>query len=298
MSEQNAVVSGGTPVNALLKEDIEKAVSELAPQLVQEAVTKEEERRFRQLKWIAAFIGVVGLSAFGAVANLMIESVVDAKAGNIREALELTRINSLALKLELSDSFTSEDKEQAMTLLTRIAALPDVKASRDVRFALGDILRSFTAAELTAEVDSLFKVYQDDILTTGLSSEILLRHYGQVLVGRVAAPTTDDFALRAFERLEAVAPGHNIREIALAYRILYETSTSPKPIGDRVKTLLTMSLDLPDSDDGEGPAGNPVANTRNQLAEEVESRRAAARTSHEIVHQDLSSGTQRSISVR
>lgn len=224
------------------RDEIERLVGVRLPELVHQAVAKEEERRFRQLKWIAAFIGVVGLGTFGTLATFMVEKVVDAKAGNIKETLELTRINGLALKLNIGKSFSPNDRDEAMALLIRISKSPTVKASQDVRSALSDVLRSFTSAGLEAEVDQLFVAFQDEVLANGLSSEILLHHYGQQIVGRTIRPTTEDFALRAFERLERGSAGHDLLELSLAYRILYESLS--KADESRIKNLLTSSLDL------------------------------------------------------
>lgn len=229
-----------------IRDEIEKVVIEQVPELVHQSVMKEEERRFRQIKWIAVFISVVGLGTFGTLATFMIEKIVDAKAGGIKETLELTRINGLALSLKLGKGISPNERDEAMALLTRISRSPNVKASPDVRTALSDILSSFASAELEAEIDQLFSAFQDEIVVNGLSSEILLHHYGQHIVGRSTKPATDDFALKAFERLERVAAGHELLELALAYRMLYESRS--KVDESRIKNLLALSLDLSERD--------------------------------------------------
>jgi len=236
----------GTPND--WREEIRKVIAIQIPDLVEQSVAKEEERRFRQLKWVVAFIGLVGLGTIGTLGNLAIDKAVDAKAGNIRETLELTKINSLALKINLSKGFSPDDRDDAVALLSRIAEIPAVKRSTEVRSALGDVLRSFAGAGLSAEIDKLFKEYEDEILANGLSTEILLHHYGQRIVGRSTTPTLEDFPLKAFEKLESVAPGHNLRELALAYRLLYDVSIADKRIDDHVRQLLRDSMDLSESD--------------------------------------------------
>lgn len=235
------------PISAdRVRDEVEKVVAEEVPNLVHQVVLKEEERRFRQLKWIVAFIGLIGLGTFGTLATFMIEKAVDMKAGGIREYLELTRINALALKLTVGKSFSSGERDEAMALLMRIAKSPSVKSSPDVKAALSDVLRSFTSAGLEAEVDQLFNTYGDEILVSGVSSEILLHHYGQQIVGRIAKPSTDDFDLKAFERLERGAEGHNVLELALAYRVLFESSK--KADEATIERMVAATLDLSERD--------------------------------------------------
>jgi hypothetical protein len=225
-----------------LKDLIWDAISEVAPELVHQSVAKEEERRFRQLKWVVLFIGLIGLGTFGTLATFVIEKAVDAKAGGIKETLELTRINGLALKLDNGKSFATNERDEAMALLMRISKHPTLKTAPDVRTTLSSILKSFTAAGLSAEIDQLYGAFGPEILVDGLSTEILLHHYGQSLVARSTKPTLGDGPLSHFEQLEQVAGGHELGELALAYRVLFESRDGAKD--ERVRDLVRVSLDL------------------------------------------------------
>lgn len=229
-----------------IRDEIRASVEAQLPGLVHQAVSQEEERRFRQIKWIVVFLGLIGLGTFGTLATFIVEKAVDAKAGSIKEALELTRINGLALKLRVEKSFSETERDEVVALLKRIAKIPALKSSAEVKLALGNILQRFTSAGQQAHIDEIFIAYQDEILVDGISTEVLLHHYGQQIVGRNAKPSTKDLALEAFEKLEGVATGHELMELALAYRVLYESLLGADE--RRIVNLLLTSLDFPEND--------------------------------------------------
>lgn len=232
-----------------LSEDIEKLIvlemDRRLDRIVHEAVAREEEKRFRQIKWIAVFIGVVGIGTFGTLGSYFIKEAVDARAGNIKETLELARINNLALKLSITKGFTPDESEEIIDLLRRVSKIDQVRTSQDVRSNLGSILNAFASAGEEAQIDEIFELFRREILKSGLGVEILLHHYGQKIAGRLTIPSaSEDLPLKTFEQLEGVAAGHNLEELALCYRLLYEYSTEKHHPNDKLTKLLARSLDL------------------------------------------------------
>lgn len=107
-------------VERYIRERLEIEVNEAVPSIV----IKEEDRRFSQLKWLVALVGVVGLGTFGTLSNYLIEKAVDskleAKTGNITDALDFLRFNSLSQKLESGTSFSRQERAAIMTYLRTV----------------------------------------------------------------------------------------------------------------------------------------------------------------------------------
>lgn len=239
-----------------LSDELRKYVRETVGSSVREAVpavvATEEERRFSQFKWIVALIGLVGLGTFGTLSNYLIEKAVDgrleARTGNISDALDFIRFNSIALKLDLGASFSVEDRTSILNYLRRSAKNDRVRYSAEFNAALVQVMKSFTEAGQSSSINEILQLYEREILTSDTLVEILVHHYGQEIVGRHSTPK-DDQSMKTFEKLEAIAEGAKVGELALAYRILYVHKASPKSVQpavlqalDRAQTLATDDL--------------------------------------------------------
>lgn len=230
-----------------IRERVELEVSSTVPG----SVAREEERRFRQLKWLIALVGLGGLGTFGTLSNYLIEKAVDgrleARTGNISDSLEFIRFNSIALKLDLGTSFSKEDRNAVMTYLRRTATNDRVRHTSEFNAALVQVMRSFAQAGLSSSIDEVFQLYERDLLTSDTLVEILLHHYGEEVVARQSTPK-EDFAMRVFERLESLAAGAKVPELAHAYRTLHLHRQNPGAPGTSVLEALSRAA-MFDEDD-------------------------------------------------
>lgn len=219
--------------------------------LVQNEVMLQEEKRFTRLSWLLAIIGLVGLGTFGALTNTIIEKTVEnrleKRTGNITSALEFSKFYLLTLKLEIGESFTQPQVNAIMSYLRKIETDSEVRHSPEFVSALNQVMISFTAASQSASLDELFKGYEQEILSAPTLVQPLIHHYGQELIARDVEPANDE-SERAFEKLERVAASSGIQELALAYRVLFE-SKKGSPNADRaIKNLLESSTKLSKDD--------------------------------------------------
>lgn len=226
MNEPTSVPDLTDDVEQYIRERVELEVRSAVP----EAVAHEEERRFRQLKWMIALVGLVGLGTFGTLSNYLIEKAVEmrleSRTGNISDSLEFVRFSSLALKIDMGNSFSKEDRSAIMNYLRRTATNERVRHTEEFNAALIQVMNSFTQAGLSSNIDEICQLYERELLTTDTLIEILLHHYGQEIVHRPATPK-DDFALKMFERLESLAQGAKVPELAQAYRTLFLHKQNP-----------------------------------------------------------------------
>ncbi len=206
-----------------IKDQIIIALQEKLPSIVHEEVSREEERRYRQIKWFVAFIGVVGLGTFGTLANYLIEKAVDsrieAKAGNISESIDYMRFYTVTLKLDLGTSYSNEEKDVVMTYLRSAAKVDRIRHSKEFLAALTRVAKAFASSSQSAALDEVFSLYEKEVLSSPTLVEAFLHHYGQDIASRAAEPKQDtSFAI--FEKLER-ASAKNSEELALYYRLLY-----------------------------------------------------------------------------
>jgi len=215
-----------------LSEEIEGIISDKIdgklPSAIHEAVSREEERRYRQIKWFIAFVGVVGLGTFGTMANYLIEKAVDsrmeAKAGNLSESLDFMRFYTLTLKLDLGTSYSNEDRDAILTYLRTASKIDRVRHSKEFMAGLIQVAESFASSGQSSALDEIFSLYEREVLTSPTLVEAFLHHYGQDIVERNSIPANDS-SMVTFEKLERAA-GNNSEELALYYRILYTYKTS------------------------------------------------------------------------
>lgn len=252
--------AGGTNANdqldyRLRKQEVEdivdRAVDRNVKSLVEKEVTAKEDERFKQLSWIVAFIGLIGIGTFGTLAKYLIETAVEQRlekrTGEISSALDFSRFYLLTLKLEFGDGFTQEDVDAIMNYLRKVEKNSNTRHSKEFISALFQVMHSFAAASQSASLDELFVSYEQEILSAPTLVQPLLHHYGQEIVGRDIAPA-DDVGYRAFEKLERVSTSSRVPELALAYRTLFESRKSAPDSDKLIYALLTSSTKLPEED--------------------------------------------------
>ena len=238
--------SAASEIGELIASEV---ASRLQP-LVHEEVGREEERRYRQIKWFIAFVGIVGLGTFGTLANYLIEKAVEsrleAKAGNISESMEFMRFYTITLKLDLGTSYSSEEKDAVMTYLRSAAKLDRIRHSKEFLAGLTRVAEAFAASSQASALDEIFAMYEREVLASPTLVESFLHHYGQDIVARAAAPKSDQ-SFSTFEKLERAAVS-NSEELALYYRTLYTYRKYDKKPHVELDALLSRAMDLKKED--------------------------------------------------
>lgn len=218
--------------------------------LVLEAVRAEVGRRSRQFRWIGAVVGVIGLGTIGTLVNFLVDTSVrnqiEERTGNISDAIEFARLQTIALKLELKSSFSDQEANAIMKFLRKLKS-NDGRTSDDFLSILSQVTISFDGAGQTAQIDEIFSLFETEILSTPILVEVLLHHYGGEIVGRVHTPV-DDLAYESFEKLERMASSGRVPEVALFYRTLFEAESSPDSTRPAVTNLMRSALDLSEDD--------------------------------------------------
>lgn len=237
--------------STITEDKIRRIVESRMHPMIRDEIAHEESQRFRQIKWIIAFVGIVGLGTFGTLANYLIEEAVDSKlenrAGNINEALNFIKFQTLANKLELNASFSDKDRDAIMNYLRDVESNDDQRHSAEFLAGLHQVTSSFASASQSAQLDEIYAIYSSEILSEPILVESLLHHYGQELVGRAHVPQ-EDSALATFEALERVAASSRVPELALYYRILYEHQHSGEDRNELVAKKILRLKHLEDAD--------------------------------------------------
>jgi hypothetical protein len=163
---------------SLVREQVEGQIHAV----VHDEVNRAEDIRYRQVKWMVAIVGVVGLSIFGTLARFLIQAAVDRslneRVGKINAAMEFIQFYTITLKLDLGTSFSEEDKNAVMGYLRKAATNDEVR--HDTRFmaALFQVTMAFAGANQAASIDELFGLFEKEILSSPVLVHALLRYYG------------------------------------------------------------------------------------------------------------------------
>ncbi len=246
------MVEDSAPVHGELDEKLSEYIDLKLEPLVNQAVKAEEEVRYRQLKWIVVFVGVVGVGTFVTLTNYLIkdavEDAVEEQIGFAGEQLEIGIAFTMATKIAISAEVPPEDVRFMMTFLEKAANNDKLKASYNFTPLLIQVAQSLVSAGLSRELDKLVVLFETEVLRIGELTEAFLHHYGQEIVGRPIAPDINDFALMTFEKLERAAPDSGYPELGLLYRTLYEANKSRGAVSATVVELLGQSTQLNDGD--------------------------------------------------
>jgi hypothetical protein len=247
MSGPIEIEDGGA---ALEGDVLRRYVDSRVRDLVGEEVSREEEKRFKQLQRFIAIVGLIGLGTFGTLSNYLIEKAVDSRlesrTGRISESLDFLRFATIVTKLELGTSFTPYDRDAVMNFLRRASKNDDVRLSSEFSGALFQVTRAFASANQAASIDEIFTLFEREIVASNELVEALLHHYGQALVARPVIPDNDE--VRAtFEKLEGLAMSSNVPELALYYRILADYEEGPQNT-DQLIELFAQARNLNEAD--------------------------------------------------
>ena len=229
---------------------VEQEVNRKLDSMVHSAVAKEEDVRFRQLKWILVALGVVGFGSFGTLASYIIEKAVDARiesaTGGISTRLEILGIQVAASDLEDDDGITIEGLDSIMNYLRESEDKDGVRKSKEFLALLQQSVQMITAADKTAAADEVFGMYETEILSSPSMVELMLHHYGQ----QFASMESEDaeFTRATFSKLSRVADDSGVPEVALVYKTLRASDSSETDDRNRVIRFIEESKHLNDTD--------------------------------------------------
>lgn len=169
-------------------------------------MSKDEERKWRNLYISLGFISFIGMGVVTQLvdfyANKAIEAKLDASMESIESARIFVNLQSLATKLDLSDSFTHMDRTTVMSLL--VSAQDNESIRKDPGFVnlLEKIVDSFVQSGNALQVDQVFDMYELECLQFPAISTSLLQHYGMNYISAVDSDSA--IAKDIFKRLQKV----------------------------------------------------------------------------------------------
>lgn len=199
---------------------------------IHEAIQFEEDRRFRQLKWIIVGLGILGAGTLGTIATVYVDKAIDARIGQLTDQASLFRFMAMAGQLSNGAKLSDEQKSSVMKLMRRIADNKDLRDAPDTSLAVVDVFKRIVQTNDAESASTIFELFKPQILSSQRGIQSALHHYGQrinsVNPSVNSASLNDD--LKRFEQAEYLASSLNQEELALSYRALYQlTHTDFQP---------------------------------------------------------------------
>lgn len=191
---------------------------------IHEAIQFEENRRFRQLKWIIAGLGLLGAGTFGTIATVYVDRAIDARIGQLTDQASLFRFLAMASQLSSGAQLSDEQKNGVMKLMKRIAENKEMRDSPDTSLAVVDVFKRIVDTDDAESANVIFELFKPQILSSKRGIQSALHHYGQRINAVNPAVKSSSLAedLKRFEQAEYRASNLNQEELALAYRVLYQ----------------------------------------------------------------------------
>jgi hypothetical protein len=204
------------------------------------AVKFEEDRRFRQLKWIVVVAGFIGVGTLGTVATHYVDKAIEAKSGQLTDQARLFRLLAMVNGMEEGGGLTEEQIRTTIPMLERIAKNDELRNSPEVGLAVAQLFWELTTIDDASAVDRVFDLFRAQVLASDKGIQGALHHYGQAINASMpnskASASAED--LQRFEDAERVAPSRHMEELALAYRTLHEFTVA----GDRLAPAVLHAM--------------------------------------------------------
>ena len=107
---------------------------------------------------------------------------VDDLRTDLRTEVDYQRLNTLALSLDLKDSFANTERDAVMDLLRRLKGT-EVTQRSDFQEVLRKIVFSFKAADQSEQIDEVDDIVGESLLSSPIMVEALINHYGKRVAG-------------------------------------------------------------------------------------------------------------------
>lgn len=148
---------------------------------------------------------------------------------------------------EEEESFTNEQRDAAIGLITDLAKTEAPRNSKQFRVALEKVVKAFDAADLNEYVDRVEKEVRNVGTEIPQVTMIMLLHYGQRVVG---GRNPSEQEIENFRRYQLAAKTHNLPELAVAYALL-ELEASSSSDNEKEFTELWRDFDHLEAEDQE-----------------------------------------------
>lgn len=199
---------------------------------IHEAIKFEEDRRFRQLKWIIVGLGILGAGTLGTIATVYVDKAIDARIGQLTDQASLFRFMAMADQFRSGAKLSDEQKGGVMRLMKRIAENKELRDSPETSLAVVDVFKRIVDTDDAESASTIFELFKPQILSTERGIQSALHHFGQRINSVNPSVSSVSLAedLKRFEAAEYRAAALDQEELALAYRALYQlTQADFKP---------------------------------------------------------------------
>ena len=174
-------------------------------------------------------------------------SLIEERINKVSQKLEsqqrYQQLATLSMSLELKDSFSKSERDQAMQLLRTVANDSEVRQNEGFGIIFRRFVESFAAAGLKQQMLELFELYKKEILDSNSISQSYGTSIGrQLLHAKLGALPGEENLLAIFEDVFVNSYNKDYVETVLPFRVVYMHVKGESP--DRIKTLLREMLTL------------------------------------------------------
>ncbi len=219
---------------------------------VENRISARESRRYRTIYLIVGFVSFIGIGVITQLVDFYANRAVDNKLTQATQELETAKVFSqlmaLATKLDVSPSFTKNDRDTVIMLLT--TASKNDKLRNEPAFAalLEMIVDSLSASHNPMQISTIFDMYEFECLHNEGIAITLVQHYGREFLAAldvVSAISVSDYA--SLQKMIDALKSHNAKGAAYAFQVLGEF----KKDQDASKAPILSTLNSLKSLDGE-----------------------------------------------
>jgi len=217
---------------------------------IHEAVKFEEEKRFRQLKWITVVLGLIGVGTLGTIATFYVDRAIEARAGQLTDQAALFRFLAVASSMKDGSRLSDEERIGMFRLMRRLSENKELRDSPDVSQAVNEIFKRLVSIGDDATLEEVFALFERQIISSRRGIQAALHHYGQAMNSGIhtVAATMPNRDVERFERAERMASSRDAEELALSYRCLYQFAAAKYTFDASTETILTRIAGLNDDD--------------------------------------------------
>lgn len=174
---------------------------------VEKRASDRETKRFRALYAMVALVSFVGIGVVSQLIELYASRAVDQRLEQTRTEFESAKIYSqlqtISIKLDLSDSFSNADRDTVMRLLEISASNAKLRSEPAFASVLEKIVDSFAASDNGVFVSRILDLYDVECLRSAGITDTLVQHYAKRILG--SAEVDGDPFSRDYKRFRQLA---------------------------------------------------------------------------------------------
>lgn len=210
--------------------------------IVETKIASHESRRFRNLYIVISFVSFIGVGVITQLVDFYATKAVESKLHEAKEELDsaktFAQLLALATKLDLSDSFTHNDRDTIVVLLEKAKNNSKLRSEPAFVSLLEKIIDSFYQSDNSIQVLKVSSMFSEECLSNPGIATTLLQFFGRTYLSETDVDSKHANEIYDYLRQYILALSTNFKGATTAFSILAEFKKNKEIVIESTKSTL------------------------------------------------------------